>query len=233
LARAANAGDTFFSPHTGAARCTDHVQAGSPAASVNESSTPDRGTESSVCDAGDDDEDQQPAVQQRDVPNTPATRLLRRYGVQDRATIRRYAAAALHDIERAEHRRAELGYSPGLIPKILADGGVVWTNCGKRVDNRAPMPPLDDEDAWRERYIGGPLGRSIIGGPTDAPPDVDDAPPPEREQYRRDAEHMLIDGWVSPAPRPTLPDAPPDDPELEKYRSRLNIPPWMREGGDQ
>jgi hypothetical protein len=238
LARAANAGDTFFSPQTGAARCTDQVQAGSPAAYVNESSTPDRGTESSVCDAGDDDEDQQPAAQQRDVPNTPATRLLRRYGVQDRDTIRKYAAAALHDIERAEHRRAELGYSPGLIPKILADGGVVWTRCGQRVDNSRVLPPLDDEEGWRERYIGGPLGRYIIGGPTDAPGPIeaDDAPPPEPERYRRDAEHALIDGYVPPAlrPMPTPPDTPlgDDDPELAKYRNSLSVPPWMWEEGD-
>ncbi len=70
-------------------------------------------------------------MQQSDVPDTPATRLLQQYGVQDRTTLRRYAAAALEDIERAERRRAALGYNPGLIPKILADGGVVWKTCGK------------------------------------------------------------------------------------------------------
>jgi hypothetical protein len=93
------------------------------------------------------------------------------------------------------------------------------------------MPPLDDEEGWRERYIGGELGRYIIGGPTDAPPAVDDDAPPEPEPYPRDAEHALIDSWVPPALRP-MPAPPDDDPELEKYRSSLSVPPWMREGGD-
>jgi hypothetical protein len=71
------------------------------------------------------------------------------------------------------------------------------------------MPALDDEEGWRDRYIGGELGRYIIGGPTDAPPD--DVLPPAPERERRDAEHALIDAWVPP-PLPAPPDtAPPDD----------------------
>lgn len=119
---------------------------------------------------------------------------------------------------------------------MLDEDGVVWKTCGKRVDNWPATPALDDEDAWRERYIGGRLGRYIIGGPTDAPPDVEDAPPSEPERERRDAEHAMIDGWVPPPlrPLPAPPDiAPPeDDPELAKYRNSVNVPPWMREGGD-
>ncbi len=140
LARQANAGAVLFSPPTGDPPITDQVQAGSPVAYVKDSGNPKGDTESSVCDGGDDDGDQQAATPQSDVPDTPATRLLQQYGVQDRATIRKYAAAALGDIERAERRRAALGYSPGLIPKILADGGVVWKTCGKRVENRPSMP---------------------------------------------------------------------------------------------
>ncbi len=116
-----------------------------------------------------------------------------------------------------------------MIVQILDDNGLVWKSGGKRVD-KSPLPPLDDEDAWRERYIGGPLGRYIIGGPTDAPPPVDDAAPPEPDRYRRDAEHALIDGYVPPTLRPMpLGD---DDPELAKYRNSSSVPPWMREGGD-
>ncbi len=235
LARAANTGEAFFSPPTGDPTITDQVQHGSPSTDIKEASTPDRGTESSVCSQDDGDRKQQPAEGRSDVPDTPATRLLQRYGVQDRATIRKHAAAALQDIERAERRRAELGYSPGLIPKILADGGVVWTRCGQRVNNSPTLPPLADEDAWRERYIGGKLGRYIIGGPTDAPPEGDDAPPPEQERYRHAAEHAVIEGWGSPTlrPLPAPPDTLPDDPELEKYRRSLRVPPWMREGGDE
>ena len=152
--------------------------------------------------------------------------------MQDRATIRKYAAATLGDIERAERRRAALGYSPGLIPKILADGGVVWKTCGQRVENRPSMPLLDDEDAWRNKYTGGPLAPYIIGGsddvsapPEDTPPDqADDAP--ERERCHRDAKHTLINGCVPPTLQP-LP-APPDedDPEVRKYQHYGGLPQW-------
>jgi hypothetical protein len=162
--------------------------------------------------------------------------LLQRYGVRDRNTIRRFAAA-LQDIERAERRRAALGYSSGLIPKILADGGVVWTGCGKRVDNRPSTPPLDDEDAWRDKYIGGPLAPYIIGGERNDLPvaDVDDAPPDEvdeasePERYRRDAAHAVVHGWVPPAlrPMPVPPDVPPDDdPEVRTYQHYGGLPQW-------
>jgi hypothetical protein len=91
------------------------------------------------------------------------------------------------------------------------------------------MPALDDEEGWRDRYIGGELGRYIIGGPTDAPPD--DVLPPAPERERRDAEHALIDAWVPP-PLPAPPDtAPPDDdPELDKYRNIAGVPAWGQRG---
>jgi hypothetical protein len=82
------------------------------------------------------------------------------------------------------------------------------------------MPALDDEDAWRERYIGGDLGRYIIGGPPSAPAAVDDAPPSAPERERRDAERASIDGGVAPPlrPLPAPPDPPPDDdPEVDTY----------------
>jgi hypothetical protein len=101
------------------------------------------------------------------------------------------------DIERAERRRAELGYSPGLIAKILADGEVVWTGCGQRVDT-LPPPPLDEDDAGHEKYTGGALGRYITTGLEDPPPDGD------------------------PSPTTT---APADDPELAPYRGR-GLPGW-------
>jgi hypothetical protein len=175
-----------------------------------------------------------------DVPDTPATRLLQQYGVRDRATIRRFAAAALADIERAERRRAELGYSPGLIPKILADGGVVWKTCGKRVENAPYPPPLNDEDAWRDRYIGGALGRYIVGWDRDdgPPADADDMPSddtPEPVQEHCDAEQTLIDGSMPPTlrPLPTPPDRPrgDDDPDLRTYRTYGALPPWALEEG--
>jgi hypothetical protein len=152
----------------------------------------------SVCGQGDDDEDQQPASQRIDVPDTPATRLLQHYGVQDRATIRRFAAAALEDIERAERRRAELGYSSGLIPKILDDNMAIWGGCGKRVDNSL-APPLDEEDSGHRKYTRGALGRYIRTG-LEAPPPRSELPPGDPEQ-------------------------PADDPELARYRGR-GLPWW-------
>jgi hypothetical protein len=120
----------------------------------------------------------------------------------------------------------------GLEAKVIRE--VRWKTCGKHVDNSLVMPALDDEAAWRERYIGGRLGRYIIGGPTDASPDVDDAPLSEPAQYRRDAEHALSDGYVPSTLRPLdAPSeaAPPDDePELAKYRTLGGLPQW-NEGG--
>jgi hypothetical protein len=153
--------------------------------------------------------------------------LLRAHGFEDPATIRECSTAPLAVIMDAYHRRMEVGGGPGLEAKVIREGR--WKTCGKHVDNWPAMPPLDDEAAWRERYIGGELGRSIIGGPTDTPPAVDEEPPPEPECYRRDTEQMLSDGYVPPAlrPMPTPPDTPPDDdPELRNYRSI--VPPWMR-----
>jgi hypothetical protein len=156
--------------------------------------------------------------------------LLQQYDVRSPAALRKHAAAPLAVIEHAHRRQLELDAGPGMIVQILDDNGLVWKSGGKRVDNSRVPPLLDDEDAWRERYIGGPLGRYIIGGPTDAPPAADEEPLPELERYRRHAEHALIDGYVPPVLRPM--PTPPDDPELEKYRSSLSVPPWMREGGD-
>ncbi len=172
---------------------------------------------------------QQRTTQSPVIPDNEATRLLIIHGFEDPATIRECSAAPLAVIMDAYHRRMEVGGGPGLEAKVIREGR--WKSCGKRVDNRPAMPPLDDEEGWRERYIGGELGRYIIGGPTDAPPAVDDDAPPEPEPYPRDAEHALIDSWVPPALRP-MPAPPDDDPELEKYRSSLSVPPWMREGGD-
>jgi hypothetical protein len=162
------------------------------------------------------------------IPDTDATRLLQRYGVRSPAALRDHSAAPLAVSEHARRRQLELDAGPGMIVQILDDNGLVWKSCGKRVDNRAPMPPLDDEDAWRERYTKGPLASYIIGGESPPPTDAEPLPDPELDKYRRGAEHALIDGWMPPALRPM----PPDDPELEKYRSSLSIPPWMREGGD-
>jgi len=167
------------------------------------------------------------------IPDTDATRLLQRYGVRSPAALCNHSAAPLAIIEHARRRQLELDAGPGMIVQILDDNGLVWKSGGKHVDNSLVMPALDDEAAWRDRYIGGDLGRYIIGGPTDAPPAVNDAPP-EPERARRDAEHALINASMPPAlrPPPTPPEAPPDDPELRKYRNNLSVPPWMREGGD-
>jgi hypothetical protein len=161
--------------------------------------------------------------------------VLQRYGVRSPAALCTHSAAPLAIIEHARRRQLELDAGPGMIVQILDDNGLVWKTCGQRVDNRPAMPALDDEDGWRERSIGGDLGRSIIGGLTDAPLDVDDAPVPEPERYRRDAEQFNRDGFVhrAPAPLPPPPDTPPDDdPELDTYRCSLRVPPWMRDGGD-
>jgi hypothetical protein len=159
--------------------------------------------------------------------------LLIAHGLEDPGTIRTLSAAPRDVIMDAYNRRMEVGGGPGLEAKVIREG--VWKTCGQRVDNHLVIPALDDKAGWCERYIGGDLGRYVIGGPTDAPPDVDDAPPSELERERRDAEHARIDGWVPPAlqPLPAPPDTPPDDdPELDTYRCSLRVPPWMRDGGD-
>jgi hypothetical protein len=62
---------------------------------------------------------------------------------------------------------------------------------------------LDDDDAWRDKYTGGALGRYIETGLGESPPDG--VGPPE----------------VVP---------PDDDAELAKYRAHSTVPPWLREG---
>ncbi len=131
----------------------------------------------------------------------------------------------------AYNRRMEVGGGPKLEATVIREGR--WKTCGKRVDTSPAMPALDDEDAWRDRYIGGTLGRYIIGGPIDAPPDVEDSPPSEPERERRDAEHALIDGSMPPPlrPLPALPDPPPDDdPELDTYGGIAGVPAWGQGG---
>jgi hypothetical protein len=194
-----------------------------------------RQSASAACRPGGGGKDRQQKKQSLEIPNTEAARLLQAHGLEDARTIIECSAAPLDVIKGAYARRLEVNGGPGLEVKVIREGR--WKTCGKRVDNLLIMPALDDEDAWREHYIGGPLGHYVIGGPTDAPPDLDDAPPPEPEQYRHDAEHLLSDGWVPPAvrPNPAPPDIPPpdDDPELAKYRNSVSVPPWMWEGGDQ
>jgi hypothetical protein len=82
----------------------------------------------------------------------------------------------------------------------------IWPHrrCGQRVDNTS-TPALDDDDAWRDKYLGGPFGKYIKGHP--------DEPSP---------------GGVGPSEEPEPP--PDDDPELDKYRMHSTVPPWGQEG---
>lgn len=162
-----------------------------------------------------------------EIPDTEATQLLRALGCKSRVGISKHSAAPLDRIWRAERRRAELDAEPGMIIHILDEDGVVWTSGGKHVDNSATVP-LDDADAGHTKYIGGALGRYIRTG-LDEPPPGDDVPvPTEPERYRRDAEHAMIDGWVPPTlrPLPAPPEAPPDDPAVDKYGRYGRLPQW-------
>jgi hypothetical protein len=173
LARQANAGAVLFSPPTGDPPITDHVQAGSPGAYIKDSGIPCGDTESSVCSADGGDGDSSPQRNEDatpTLPDTEATRLLRSFGVASPALLRRHAAAPPELIHRAEARRAEQGYSAGLIGRILDDGGVIWGRSGQRVENSAPAPALDDDDAGHRKYTRGALGRYIKTGLHDPPP---------------------------------------------------------------
>ncbi len=66
--------------------------------------------------------------------------------------------------------------TPGLIGRILDDGGVIYGTCGKPVDN-SPQSAFDDDDAGHAKYIRGALGRYIKTGLEHPPPDTDDPPP--------------------------------------------------------
>jgi hypothetical protein len=125
-----------------------------------------RQSASAACRPGGGGKDRQQKKQSLEIPNTEAARLLQAHGLKDARTIIECSAAPLDVIKDAYARRLEVNGGPGLEVKVIREGR--WKTCGKRVDNLLIMPALDDEDAWREHYIGGPLGHYVIGGPTDA-----------------------------------------------------------------
>ncbi len=125
-----------------------------------------RQSASAACRPGGGGKDRQQKKQSLEIPNTEAARLLQAHGLKDARTIIECSAAPLDVIKGAYARRLEVNGGPGLEVKVIREGR--WKTCGKRVDNLLIMPALDDEDAWREHYIGGPLGHYVIGGPTDA-----------------------------------------------------------------
>ncbi len=112
--------------------------------------------------------------------------MLRSFGVASPALLRRHAAAPPELIHRAEARRAEQGYSAGLIGRILDDGGVIWGRCGQRVDTSAPAPALDNDDAGHRKYTCGALGKYIKTGLGDSSSDME--PPPGDTRPEDDLE---------------------------------------------
>jgi hypothetical protein len=162
----------FFSLPPGDRGITNDVQLGSRSTDINDSGIPIGDTLSSVCGTDGDDSETSPQRNEEatpPIPDTEATRLLRAFGVRSPATLRRHAAAQPDLIRRAEARRRELGYSAGLIGRILDDGGVIWGRCGQPVDNSAPA--LGEDDAGYDKYLNGPLGTYITTGLDDPLPE--------------------------------------------------------------
>jgi hypothetical protein len=110
--------------------------------------------------------------------------LLQALGVRSPATLRKHASAPPELIRRAEQRRAALGYTTGLIGRILDDGGVIWGTCGQLVENQASALQ-DDRDAGHAKYIRGPLSKYIKTGLEDPlPSNTEPANDPELARYR-------------------------------------------------
>jgi hypothetical protein len=174
----------FFGLMNGDPPITNNVQSRSPSPITQDSGIPTGDTESPVGTA-DGDEELPPQGNQivlPTIPDTAATRLLRRFGVRSPALLRTHAAAPLELIRRAEARRADLGYSPGLIGRILDDGGMIWGRCGQHVDNSAPA--LDEDDAGHRKYTRGALGRYITTGLEQRPATTEPTDDPELAKYR-------------------------------------------------
>jgi hypothetical protein len=209
LARLSNsdAAPVFGARH-GDPQITLNVQSGSPSPVNKDSDLPIGEIESSVCIA--DGDDSKSSAQATDpgmptIPDTEATRLMRACGVLSPAMLRKHAVAPLELIRRAEQRRAELGYSAGLIGRILDDGGVIWGRCRQPVDHASRGCESDD------KYTTGALARYYRQlRPNHPPSDVGGLPPHTDEP-----------------PGDTSPD---DDPELVKYRD-IGMPCWGDGGG--
>jgi hypothetical protein len=204
LARLSN-GDVaaFFGARNGDPAITNDVQSGSPSPFNQDSGISKGDTEWSVCTADGDDGDSAP-LRNEDatptIPDTAATRLLRSFGVVSPALLHRHAAAPPDLIRRAEARRAELGYSAGLIGRILDDHGVIWGRCGQRVENSPDAPES------HAKYTTGALARYYVHlAPDDGLPNSED-PPPDSD----------------PPPGAT---EPADDPALMMYRG-YDLPQW-------
>jgi len=232
----------FFGDGKGDPEITKKVQSAAPSTFNLNSDPPKGGIASPVYDAGgggkhiSGETNEQPRNEHEE---PPIVQRLRAGNVQHEATLKECSAAPgrAAEVFRAWHAK---GGGPGLFYTMWHHGvWGGWQKCGKHVDTSPVSPALDDEDAWRDKYTGGPLAPYIIGGRNDPPPhgeevpldQVDETPKPER--YRRDAEHALIDGWVPPALRPM--PAPPDthgddDPEVRKYLRYGDLPQWD-EGG--
>jgi hypothetical protein len=108
------------------------------------------------------------------------------------ALLRKHAAAPPDLIRRAEARRVELGYTPGLIGRILDDGGVIWGRCGQGVDTSP------NATASHDKYTTGALARYYLHLLPDAGLPNSGDPPPDSD----------------PPPGDT---APADDPKVAKY----------------
>ncbi len=125
----------FFGAPNGDPAITNNAQAGSPSTVKRDSDLPFGEIESSVCTADDDHGDSSPQRNKHEtprIPDTDATRLLRRFGVLSPTFLRRHASARQDLIRRAEARRTRLQcWLDRAHPRRWRrDLEPLWTRCG-------------------------------------------------------------------------------------------------------